>query len=119
MFKPNNKANSYKYSSFTNTTKIIGDITSTDDIRIDGYFKGNIKVQQKVVIAEKAIVNGNIEAKNISVYGKINGEIKVAQLIEIQSEAVITDNIYTREIAVSKGGIINGKIITTKQKDKL
>ncbi len=115
MFKSKHQSDIYKFSSLTASTQITGDFISIDDVRIAGHFTGNIKSQQRVVIAKGAIIKGNIEADKITVEGKVFGDLKVKNLIEIQANAQITGNIYTGQITVTPGALINGKIISIKK----
>ena len=43
-----------------NGTKIVGDITSAGDVRIDGTLTGNISISGKFVLGPNGSVEGNI-----------------------------------------------------------
>lgn len=56
---------------------IKGEITSPNDIRIDGTFEGRIFSQAKVVVGEKAVIKGDVICNNADFWGKINGNFFV------------------------------------------
>ena len=74
-------------------TRIEGDISATNDIRVDGIVKGNIKTSGRVVIGPTAKIEGNIESPGVDLIGTappstrhefeagavFNGECHIAQ----------------------------------------
>jgi len=48
-----------------NGTKLVGDVRSNGDFRIDGHLKGTISVKGKLVVAEGNGPNLNADGKNI------------------------------------------------------
>ena len=51
------------------TANFNGDLVCDGIVKIDGIFQGSIKTVSNVIISEKARVDANIEAQNISVSG--------------------------------------------------
>lgn len=89
-------------------TKIIGDLTSEGDLRIDGFVEGNIVTKAKCVIGASSIVTGNIEARNCDVSGKLTGNLKVNDLLLIKASGQINGDIATAKMVVENGGEFNG-----------
>ncbi len=54
-----------------NGTKIVGDITSAGDVRIDGHLLGNIVIAGKFVLGASGMVEGNITSVNADISGEI------------------------------------------------
>ena len=57
------------------STKIIGDIFSEADFRIDGVVEGNITTTGKVVVGKSGKINGKINCSNADISGSISGKI--------------------------------------------
>ena len=53
------------------STKIVGDIYSKADFRIDGIVEGNITTTGKVVIGKSGKINGKINSSNADISGSI------------------------------------------------
>jgi cytoskeletal protein CcmA (bactofilin family) len=89
-------------------TKIIGDISSDGDLRIDGVVEGNIATKAKCVLGSSSRVTGNIEARNCDISGSLNGNIKISELLLVKSSGKINGDIATAKMVVESGGEFNG-----------
>jgi cytoskeletal protein CcmA (bactofilin family) len=90
-------------------TSIIGDITSTGDLRIDGTVKGNITVKTKLVLGASSKVDGNINAANCDLQGIINGNLVIEDLLSVKSTAKINGDITSQKLVIESGAEFNGK----------
>lgn len=90
------------------TTKIVGDIISSGDLRIDGNVEGNITTTSKVVIGAQAKVKGNIDANNASISGNVDGNISSKDILSLHNTAKINGNISTGKIIIESGATFNG-----------
>jgi cytoskeletal protein CcmA (bactofilin family) len=89
-------------------TRIAGDIISEGDIRIDGFLKGNIKSQGRLVVGETGAIEGEIECANVEVAGKVKGKISASDLITMKSTAMVSGEISTLKLAVEPGSLFSG-----------
>ncbi|MBT8326653.1 MAG: polymer-forming cytoskeletal protein [Bacteroidia bacterium] len=89
-------------------TKIIGDLSSDGDLRIDGEIEGNISTLSKCVLGTSAVIRGSIEAKSCDISGRVEGDVKVADLLLIKASGVVNGDIRTAKIVVENGGEFNG-----------
>ena len=55
--------------------KLVGDIKASMSGRIEGFVRGDVFVNGKLIVGHDAVVIGNIQAEDIHVYGKIYGNI--------------------------------------------
>jgi cytoskeletal protein CcmA (bactofilin family) len=90
-------------------TTIVGNITSTSNIRIDGEIQGNIICQDAVTISGSGTVKGDINAKTVIVGGKIYGDLNVQEKLVIESKGLINGEILTRRLVVEEGALFDGK----------
>jgi len=90
---------------------IEGNIKAPNFVRIDGHIKGDINVEEGMILGENGIVNGNVYTKEMIVYGTINGNLRVESL-KIQSSGKINGEIQTQTLQVEMGAVYNGKIST-------
>jgi len=78
-------------------TKIVGDLISQGDFRIDGVLEGTLKTDGRVIIGKEGFIKGNIDCTNADVEGKFNGEFMVSNMLTAKATANITgsvNNIY-------------------------
>ena len=81
--------------------QVIGQITSTGDIQIDGIVDGDIETKL-LTVGETATVNGSIEGEVIRVAGIVNGEI-TGRIVELTKSARITGDINHHSLAIEAG----------------
>ena len=64
-------------SRISTGTVVKGEISSSNDIRIDGTFEGKIKSKGRVVVGEKALIKGDIICANVDFWGTMEGNFYV------------------------------------------
>ena len=89
-------------------TRIVGDIDSVANMRVDGKIKGTLKVKGKLVLGTNGEIEGEIECENAEIEGTINGNIKVSGLLSLKSTSKISGDIYTQKLSIEAGAIHNG-----------
>ena len=89
-------------------SSIKGEITSPNDIRIDGYFEGKIISQAKVVVGEKAVIKGDIVCCNCDFWGKIDGNFFVKDTLSLKATCVVEGDLHIRRLQVDLDATFNG-----------
>lgn len=89
-------------------TKIIGDILSESNLRIDGEVKGNVSTSSKVVIGETGFVHGNLTCLDADIEGKIEGKLKIEGLLILREQARILGDITTSKLHMEEGALFEG-----------
>ncbi|MDY0780575.1 polymer-forming cytoskeletal protein [Tenacibaculum sp. IB213877] len=88
-------------------TKIIGDLISDGDFRIDGVLEGTLKTNGRVIIGQEGFIKGNVECTNADVEGKFSGEFVVSQTLTAKSTANITGSVIVGQISTEPGASFN------------
>jgi cytoskeletal protein CcmA (bactofilin family) len=97
-------------------TKIVGEVHSDSDIRIDGTIDGNIHSKAKVVLGTSAQLKGNIVCQNADISCTTSGNIYVENLLKLNSTANIKGDIFTRKLVVESGAVFIGRCEMGDQK---
>ena len=113
-------------NTFAQDTKIIGNIESDGDIRLDGTLEGFLNCKGRVVIGPDAKIKGKIYARNVEVLGYVEGEITAVDLLSLKATANIKGDLIMGKFSVEPGARFTGnckmngneKLITTG-KDKI
>ena len=92
------------------STKIVGDIYSKADFRIDGIVEGNITTTGKVVVGKSGKINGKINSSNADISGSVSGKIEVAETLSLMSESLIQGDIVTGKLSVEEGAQVDASI---------
>jgi|TARA_B100000780_G_scaffold272717_1_gene235302 cytoskeletal protein CcmA (bactofilin family) len=101
---------SNKIDIIEKTTKIIGDITSQADFRIDGNVEGTITTSGKVVVGEEGLVSGNITCVNSDIAGRVKGSLDVSGVLSLKSSAKIEGQVIAGKLAIEAGANVDATI---------
>ena len=92
------------------STKIIGDIFSKADFRIDGEVEGNITTSGKVVVGNNGKVSGKLSCSNADISGNISGIIEISETLSLMSDSYIQGEIITGKLSVEEGAQVEASI---------
>lgn len=95
-------------NTFAQDTKIVGNIESDGDIRIDGIMEGKLNCKGRVVIGPEARIKGTIYASNAEILGNVEGQITVGDLLSLKSTAEITGDLIMGKFSVEPGARFTG-----------
>jgi len=98
-----------KTSLLSKKVKIEGDIQGDEDLRVEGHFKGTIKVAGDFVIGQSGVVEADVEADNIVIQGKITGNVLARKQLEIQSSGQLLGDCKAKSIDIREGAIFEGR----------
>jgi len=92
------------------TMDIKADITSDEDITIEGKVTGNISISKTLTIGKSGQVKADIKAAVVRIIGEAKGNIVASEKVEILSQGRYTGNIQSKKLVVADGAILNGNI---------
>ena len=98
-------------NKLSKNTKVVGDIVSDGDFRIDGNLEGNLKTNGRVIIGVDGVVKGNVEASNAEIEGKFSGDLKVENTLIIKTSASITGDVSIGKLSVEPGANFNATCV--------
>ena len=112
MFSENKKDRQvYESSSSQNIvasgTKIIGDISSEGDLRVDGTVEGNLKTPGKVVVGKTGIIKGTLNGTDAYFEGKFSGKLALSGTLTLKSSAHIEGEVVLGKLEVEPGATFN------------
>ena len=93
------------------STKIVGDIVSKADFRIDGVVEGNITTTGKVVVGASGKISGKLNCSIADVSGSISGHIQISETLSLMSESYIQGDITTAKLSVEEGAQVDATIV--------
>lgn len=92
------------------STKIIGNIFSKADFRIDGEVEGNITTSGKVVVGANGKISGKLNCSNADISGNISGNIEVNETLSLMSDSYVQGEIITGKLSVEEGAQVDATI---------
>ncbi|TYA52243.1 bactofilin family protein [Formosa maritima] len=88
-------------------TKIIGDLTSEGDLRIDGTIEGNLRTPGKVVVGKTGYIKGTLSGTDAHFEGKFSGKLSLSGTLTLKSTAYIEGEVVLGKLEVEPGATFN------------
>lgn len=94
--------------------EIVGDVTFTGGLHIDGVVKGNVTGAEDsdavLTLSELGSIEGEVKVPVIILNGAIKGDVRASERIELASKARVTGNVTYNLIEMAVGAEVNGKL---------
>lgn len=88
-------------------TKIVGDIISDGDFRIDGVLEGTLKTDGRLVIGADGFIEGKVICSNADFEGKFSGELQVSDTLTLKATSNVSGNVVISKLSVEPGAGFN------------
>jgi len=90
---------------------IKGDISSAEDLTIDGRVEGTIALgENTLTVGVDAIIEADLTAQTIIISGTVTGKVAATARIEIQETGSADGDITAPRMAVRDGAYLHGRI---------
>jgi cytoskeletal protein CcmA (bactofilin family) len=87
-----------------------GEISGEGDFHIYGRFEGEIDVSGRVIVAEAAQVDANINAAAIVIAGRVRGNLSASTHLDILPSGVLTGTLKAGSFSAAEGSSVKGEI---------
>ena len=84
-------------------TVIDGKFKASENVRVDGLIKGEVKCDQRLVMGEKGRIEGDVETADGIIMGTIEGEVKASGTLTLKGQAFIRGSIHAKYLVVEEG----------------
>jgi len=95
-------------------TRIDGDMTFAEGLRVDGEVYGTIHANagggSLLVISEGAVAEGGIKADHVIINGTVKGPVEARELLELQPKARIEGDVQYVALEMHQGATILGQL---------
>ena len=85
-----------------------GEISTPNDIRIDGTFDGQIYAKGRVTAGSKAVINGNVVGQNVEFSGTMKGNFYVKDTLSLKANCEVTGDLHVKRLQVELDAKFNG-----------
>lgn len=90
---------------------ISGELTSDEDLRIDGHVHGDVRLRDATLtIAKEARIDADVRASRIVVHGYVRGSLSASERIELTATAKVKGHVSANQVVVVDGADFNGRI---------
>lgn len=96
-------------------TKVLGDVSFSGGLRVDGLVKGNVMMSgdepSTLVLSENAKIEGKIRVSHVVVNGTVVGPVHATEYVELQSKCHVTGDVFYKTLEMHMGAIVEGKLV--------
>lgn len=96
-----------------------GTIKTKNSVRIDGKVEGGITEANGVIIGEKGLVQGDVNARVVVIGGKVTGNVTATHSLEILSKAQVYGDVHSGLLSIGEGATFEGNCVMTTEKNKV
>jgi len=106
-------------ASIGKAVKIVGQITSREDLYVDGDVEGSLELlEHKLTIGPNGNIRAGVKAREVVALGAIQGNVEATDRIEIRKDAKLVGDIKTARIVIEDGAYFKGSIDIVKTEPK-
>jgi cytoskeletal protein CcmA (bactofilin family) len=103
-------SNSEKASVLGPTLVFKGELSADEDLLLKGRVEGSIHHTASLRIGQEGSVQGDIDAKNITVDGTVEGDLRGGGTVSVRESANVTGNIFAPRVTLAEGAKFKGQI---------
>jgi cytoskeletal protein CcmA (bactofilin family) len=95
--------------------EVVGEISFSHGLRVDGVIRGRIHSEGFLVIGAKGKVEAEMAIKKLSINGEFHGTIRASERVEIHKDGKAYGEIFTPCLIIEAGAIFEGKCSMSEQ----
>ena len=96
-------------SLLSKEVKMEGEIQGSENLQVEGRFKGTIKLAGDLYIGPTGDVDADVEADNVIIQGQINGNVLARKQLQIQSSGKLLGDCTAQSIDIKEGALFEGR----------
>ncbi len=98
------------FSIIASDMTVIGDLETDGVVRIEGRIRGTVRVGSQVLVAQGAVIEGDLHTQEAVIAGQVSGAIHASERVELQATATVSGDILTPRISIVEGGRVSGEV---------
>jgi cytoskeletal protein CcmA (bactofilin family) len=89
-------------------TRIKGELTGDENVTIEGYVEGSIRISKDLRIGTGGSVKATVKAQSVVVAGELIGDCTATQRVHIEATGRLTGNIRAPRVVIVEGASFRG-----------
>ncbi len=98
------------FSIIASDMTVVGDLQTEGVVRVEGRVQGTVRVGSQILVAQGAVIEGDLYAHEAVIAGRVNGAIEARERVELQATAQVEGDIQTPRIAIVEGARVSGEV---------
>jgi cytoskeletal protein CcmA (bactofilin family) len=98
------------FSIIASDMTVLGDLETEGVVRIEGRVRGTVRVGSQVLVAQGAVIEGDLHTQEAVIAGQVSGAIHARDRVELQATAMVAGDILTPRISIVEGARVTGEV---------
>lgn len=98
------------FSIIASDMTVIGDLETEGTVRVEGRVRGTVRVGGQVLVAQGAVIEGDLHTQEAVIAGQVSGAIHARERVELQATAMVAGDILTPRISIIEGARVTGEV---------
>ena len=108
---PDEKWGSTQVANIGKSISVKGDVTGDEDTVIEGRVQGRVDLKNHhLTVGPNGVVEGEINAKQVTVVGKVNGNISATERLELADSSQVSGDLLSPRLLIQEGAQLNGNV---------
>ena len=96
-------------SLLSKEVKLEGDIQGSENLQVEGKFKGSIKLAGDIFVGTTGVIEADVEADNVVIQGQLSGNVTARKQLQIQSSGKLVGDCSAQSIDIKEGALFEGR----------
>ncbi len=111
--KVQEKSSASESTHIAKGSKVVGQISGTAALVIDGLVDGEIDLESQVVVGAGGRVEGKILARSVEVGGHVHGNVQGLERVEVLATGSLEGDVLSPRVVIAEGAFFKGKVEMT------
>lgn len=108
--KDNSESANVKIKSIIGPDAVFeGTLRAKETTRVDGLIKGDVEIEETLILGVSGRVVGNVTAATIMVGGQVEGDLHANEKIIISATGKVSGNLHTKKLIIDENAVFHGQ----------
>ena len=89
---------------------IEGEVSSDEEVIVQGVIRGKLLCQDAVIIEAGATVEANVVGASVVVAGSITGDVTASDRVDLQAGAKLVGDVKAARLTIAEGASFKGNV---------
>lgn len=93
-----------------------GTFRAKETTRVDGLIKGDVEIDEVLILGVSGKVVGNVTAATVMVGGWVEGDLYAKEKIVISATGKVSGNLHTKKLIIDENAVFHGQCFMGEEK---
>lgn len=90
--------------------KIEGDLTSEEDVRVDGHVRGRVVTRGAVEVGPGATIGAEVTGRTVSLAGTVSANVTASERVDLLAGGRLIGDVKAPRLTIADGATFRGKV---------